>query len=241
MDPAQHRSLTVSAYERLAGVWGETDDNLFNEALERATVRSMLTTAMLGGRVLDAGCAAGAHSAWLCEAGCEVVAFDLSRAMVTAAAARCGGAAQFVIADLAAPPFVDGAFDGVVCSLALHYLEDIATTLRAFARMVHPDGWVLVTLDHPFGAMAAEPEPAYFSTRLVADTWIKRGVQVTQYFWRRPLGVTIDAFADAGLRIERIGEPRVDEVMRERFGDEADAIDGQPTFIAYLARPAGAP
>ncbi len=240
MDPAQHRAVTVSAYEELASVWGETDDNLFNEALERTTVRSILTPSMLRGRVLDAGCAAGAHSAWFAQAGCQVVAFDLSPAMVHAAVARCDGAAQFVSADLAAPPFVDASFDGVVCSLALHYLEDLTPTLRDFARIVRPDGWVLVTLDHPFAASVSEPEPEYFSTRLVSETWTKRGVRVTQHFWRRPLGATVDAFATAGLRIERIVEPRIDDVMRERFGDDAAEIDGRPTFIAYLARPVGA-
>jgi SAM-dependent methyltransferase len=231
-----HRAKTLAAYERLAEVWDETDDNLFNEALERSAVRALLPGPLTGCRVLDAGCAGGAHSAWLVERGCGVVGFDLSPGMVRRASMRCRGGAQFLVADLAAPPFRSGAFDGVLCSLALHYLDDMSTTLQAFARILRPAGWLLVTLDHPFGAGAGGPEGGYFATRLVSETWSKRGVEVVQSFWRRPLSSTIDAFADAGFRIERMGEPQLDDTMRRRFPRDAAAIEGRPTFIAYLAR-----
>ena len=236
MDPQAHRAHTLAAYERLAEVWDETDDNLFNEALERPAARALLPAPLAGCRVLDAGCAGGAHAAWLAAHECEVVGFDLSPGMVRQAGARCGGGARFVVADLALPPLLDGTFDGVLCSLALHYLEDMTGPLRQFARVLRPDGWLLVTLDHPFGTGAEEPGSDYFKTRLVADTWTKKGVEVTQRFWRRPLGATIDAFAEAGFWIERIGEPRLDDDMRRRFQSDAALIEGSPTFIAYLAR-----
>jgi SAM-dependent methyltransferase len=238
VDRDRHRARTLAAYDRLAEVWDETDDNLFNEALERSTVRSLLRMPLARCRVLDAGCAGGAHAAWLAEQGCAVVGFDLSRAMVRQAAVRCGGRAQFLVADLAAPPFLGGAFDGILCSLALHYLEDMSTALQGFARALRPAGWLLVTLDHPFGSEAGEPQGGYFATRLVTETWSKKGVDVEQSFWRRPLGATIGALADAGFYIERIGEPELDDVMRRRFPQHAEKIEGVPTFIAYLARKA---
>jgi hypothetical protein len=112
----------------------------------------------------------------------------------------------------------------------------MSTTLRAFARILRPAGWLLVTLDHPFGGGAGGSEGGYFATRLVSETWSKKGVEVVQSFWRRPLSATIDAFADAGFRIERMGEPQLDDTMRRRFPHDAAAIEGRPTFIAYLAR-----
>jgi hypothetical protein len=36
VDHEQHRSSTLAASERVVDVWDDTDDNLFNEALERA-------------------------------------------------------------------------------------------------------------------------------------------------------------------------------------------------------------
>ena len=90
MDLGGQRAETLAAYERLADVWDDTDDNLWNEALERATVRRLLPTPLGGRRVLDAGCASGAHAAWLADQGCRVIGFDLSPRMVAQARARLG-------------------------------------------------------------------------------------------------------------------------------------------------------
>lgn len=240
MDHDQHRALTLAAYERLAGVWDDTDDNLWNEALERTTVRELIPQPLAGLRILDAGCASGAHSAWLAKQGCQVVGFDLSAGMVRQAHTRCAGGARFLVADLSAPPFSDGAVDGILCSLALHYLEDMTTTLREFARILRRKGWLIVTLDHPAGAMPNDDaDEDYFATRLITDSWSKKGVEVTQSFWRRPLGDVVDCFADSGFVIERIGEPQLTDTMRHRFPEDAAKVEGRPSFIAYLARHAG--
>jgi SAM-dependent methyltransferase len=235
-DP-QHRASTLAAYERLAEVWDETDDNLFNEGLERTAVRQLVPRPLDGSRVLDAGCAGGAHATWLADEGGAVIGFDLSPAMVRRARARCGGAARFVVADLSEPPFATSSFDGILCSLALHYLEDFSPTLEQFARIVRPGGWLLLTLDHPAGAgPGGQHSGDYFATRLLTETWRKGDVSVIQSFWRRPLAAVTDALVDAGFAIERIGEPQLDDVLRQRFPDEAAMIEGRPTFIAYLAK-----
>jgi SAM-dependent methyltransferase len=215
VDSKAHKAATRIAYERLAEVWADTDDNLWNDGLVRSAVRRLLPQPLAEARVLDAGCASGAHSAWLASQGCHVVAIDLSPSMVRQARAR---------------------LDGIVCSLSLHYLSDMASTLRQCAQLLRPPGWLIVTLDHPFGTVPGDDDRDYFSTRLVTDTWEKRGVEVTQAFWRRPLGAVVDDFADAGFVIERIDEPRVDATALERFGSDAARIEGRPTFIGYLAR-----
>jgi ubiquinone/menaquinone biosynthesis C-methylase UbiE len=237
-DAQTQRAETTKAYDRLAEVWDETDDNLWNEALERKAVRELLPGSLIGNTVLDAGCASGAHSEWLARRGCNVVGFDLSTAMIAAARDRCSTSARLLIADLAERlPFTDDAFDGVLCSLALHYLEDIAAPLLEFSRVVRMGGWVSVTLDHPAADSLESPRSDYFVTRMLSDTWSKNGITVTQRFWRRPLGDVVDAFADAGLLIERIGESKLDDEARRRFPEEASTIEGVPTFIAYRAVP----
>jgi SAM-dependent methyltransferase len=236
VDPEQHRAATLAAYERLAVVWDEADDNLFNEALERTAVRSLLPETLAGARVLDAGCASGAHAAWLADHGSVVVAIDRSPAMCAQARTRLAGRGSVAVADLGALPFGQQVFDGILCSLALHYVADMAGTLHQFGRLLGPGGWLIVTLDHPFGTVPGDAAADYFAPRLVTDSWEKKGVEVTQAFWRRPLGAVIDDFATAGFSIERIGEPRVDAAAIERFGEEAAQLLGRPTFIAYLAR-----
>ena len=42
VDSKAHKAATRIAYERLAEVWADTDDNLWNEALERSAVRRLL-------------------------------------------------------------------------------------------------------------------------------------------------------------------------------------------------------
>ncbi|SRR5579875_1365625 len=89
MSSGEHRA--TGPYDRLARVWAQaTDGNLWNELLERRLARTLLPARLGGLRVLDAGCAAGAHAAWLAAKGCQVTAIDASPAMIEAAQARHG-------------------------------------------------------------------------------------------------------------------------------------------------------
>ncbi len=227
----------IEAYDRLAKVWAEsTDDNLWNEHLERRAVRALLPDDLRGRSVLDAGCAAGAHAAWLLDRGSDVTGIDLSAAMVAAATERCGGRGRFLRADLSRPlPFADDTFDGVLCSLALHYVRDIRPPLAELARVLRSSGWLVLSLDHPAGSLHLDAPTLYFETRQVSEVWVKSGVEVRQTFWRRPLGAVFDALVDAGFLIERIGEPRVDDQGLQQFGEEAAEVSGVPTFIVYRA------
>jgi ubiquinone/menaquinone biosynthesis C-methylase UbiE len=229
-----HRDRTRAAYDRLAPVWHVTEDNLYNEHLERRAVRQLLAARLAGARVLDAGCADGAQTAWMTARGAGVTGLDLSPAMVEAARRRCGPGPRFVVADLAERlPFGDAAFDGALCSLTLHYLEDIGPPLAELARVLGPSGWLVLSVDHPAGA--AGPGDRYFDTRLLSETWSKGGVEVTQHWWRRPLSVLADALADAGFVIERLGEPRPDDEARRRFPAEAATLGDGVSFLVAVA------
>ncbi|MDA0172439.1 class I SAM-dependent methyltransferase [Solirubrobacter taibaiensis] len=93
---------------------------------EQPALRALLPP-VAGRRVLDAGCGAGRHSAWLAEQGAEVVGLDASPEMLARARARVPGG-TFAVADLGEPlALEDGAFDIVVASLA-------CTTSRTGAR-----------------------------------------------------------------------------------------------------------
>ncbi len=224
-------------YDRLAPVWrASTDDNLWNEHLERRPVRELLYEPLAGTTVLDAGCAAGAHSQWLLDRGCQVTGIDISPAMIEAARLRCAGRGEFLVADFAQPlPLPDGSFDGVLSSLALHHVRDIGGPLAEFARVLRPAGWLVLSLDHPAAPYSWAARPDYFATELITQTWSKAGVTVRQSFWRRPLEAVVDELGRAGFLLERIREPRLDADARRRFGAEAKAIEGVPFFIIYRA------
>lgn len=244
MDPAEHTRHTREVYDLLAPIWSaDTDAGPFNGLLERPALRSLIPRPLGGASVLDAGCGSGAQCEWLMAEGAEVTGVDLSPAMVEQTRLRCGGRGRFAVADLAEPlAFEPGSFDGVTCSLALHYLKDWAVPLASFARVLRPGGWVVLSLDHPFGPPLPGQHGGYFGTELVSDTWVKAGVEVTQHFWRRPLGAIMDAFADAGFALERIAEPQPTADALQKFPDELTQVAGVPSFIVYrlrLAVPAG--
>ncbi len=234
-DLARHRTDTRDAYDRLADVWSATtDDGPYNGGLERPALRSLVPQPLTGRTVLDAGCGSGAQCAWLISQGADVVGIDLSPRMVDQASRRCEGRGRFVVADLADPlPVEPRSLDGITSSLALHYLADWTVTLRSFATALRPGGWAVVSLDHPAGPPLPGQRGGYFDTELVSDTWRKAEVEVTQQFWRRPLGAVVDAFADAGFVVDRIVEARPGPDALRRWPTELANAAKIPSFIVY--------
>ena len=237
-DLAARRDDTRAAYDRLAPVWSSTtDDGPFNGWFERPALRSLVPLPLTGSRVLDAGCGSGAQCEWLLSLGADVVGVDLSPAMVAEARRRCGDRGRFVVADLAEPLDLEAnSFDGITCSLVLHYLRDWRVAMRSLATVLRPGGWLVVSLHHPFGPALPGEQGGYFDTELVSDTWQKADVTVTQRFWKRPLSADVDEFADAGFVIERVVEPQPSAEALGRFPEALDEVVGVPWFIVYRLR-----
>ena len=234
-DQAEHTKRTREAYHQLAAVWSATtDEGPFNGLLERPALRSLIPGSLAGSVVLDAGCGAGAQARWLLDQGAEVVGVDVSPRMIEEAERRCGGRGRFQVADLATPlPLEPASLDGITCSLALHYVADWSVPLRSFASALRPGGWAVISLDHPFGPPLPGQRGGYFDTELLSDSWRKAGVEVSQQFWRRPLGAVFGAFADAGFVVDRIAEPQPSDKALRLFPDELAGVVGVPWFIVY--------
>ncbi|MFD6199637.1 class I SAM-dependent methyltransferase [Mycobacteriaceae bacterium NPDC060252] len=243
MDPAEHARHTREVYDRLAPVWSATtDDGPFNGLLERPALRSLVPRPLTGRAVLDVGCGSGAQCAWLLDEGAHVTGLDLSPMMIEQARRRCGSRANLLVADMAEPlPLEPQSFDGVTCSLALHYLRDWQVPLASFARVLRPGGWAVISLDHPFGAPLPDQRDGYFQRQLVSDTWNKADVEVTQHFWRRPLAQVVDAFAEAGFVVERIVEPQPSREAMLRYPASLRNVVDSPSFIVYRLRYSGDP
>ncbi len=92
---------------------------------ERPTTLALLPN--VGGKdVLDAGCGPGWYADWLDRQGARVVAVDSSRSMVELAGRRLGGRALIL----------DEAFDLVLSSLVLHYLDDLSSVFAEWVRIL---------------------------------------------------------------------------------------------------------
>ena len=234
-DQADHTRRTREAYDRLAAVWSSTtDEGPFNGFLERPALRSLVPGNLAGAAVLDAGCGSGAQAEWLLDQGAEVTGSDVSPRLIEDAERRCGGRGRFLVADLARPlPLEPASLDGITCSLMLHYLADWSVPLRSFASALRPGGWAVISLDHPFAPALPGQRGGYFDTELVSDTWRKADVEVSQQFWRRPLGAVVGAFADAGFVVDRMAEARPSAEALRLFPDDLTDTAERPSFIVY--------
>ena len=101
------------------------------------------------------------------------------------------------------------------------------------ARPLRPGGWAVISLDHPFAPPLPGRRGGYFDTELFSETWRKGGVEVSQQFWRRPLGAVFGAFADAGFVVDRIAEAQPSAEAVRLFPDDLADVVGVPSFIVY--------
>jgi len=99
-----------------------------------------------GRKVLDAGCGAGYGSNILAEAGAtEVTGIDSSAPVVEAAQAAAAHGARFEVGDIASLSLADASIDLVVCLETLEHLDDPEGALDELARVLAPDGLLIVS------------------------------------------------------------------------------------------------
>src|SRR5579864_8577225 len=175
---ARRANQTVANdYDSFAEAYtAETEANLINGYYERPAILD-LAGDVAGRRILDAGCGSGPLFAALRERGAIVTGVDSSAKMLELARQRLGASAALHLADLGSPlPFPDGAFDDVIASLVLHYLEDWTAPLAELRRVLTPGGRLIASVDHPFSSqMQASPGADYFATREWSFPWTLGG------------------------------------------------------------------
>lgn len=234
-DPAR-----VNDYDSFAEAYAaETENNLVNAYYARPAMLA-LAGDVAGRRILDAGCGSGPLSAALRDRGAVVTGIDVSAGMLTLARRRLGDGVDLHVVDLNDRlPFDDGAFDDVVASLVLHYLEDWGPTLAELRRVLRPGGRLIASVDHPFVAYTfQEPRPDYFATTSYTFDWTFNGQSVPRSvpmrFWCKPLHAMTDAFTTAGFRVSVISEPQPDPAARELFPADFHALSTKACFLFFV-------
>ncbi|SOD66597.1 Methyltransferase domain-containing protein [Streptomyces zhaozhouensis] len=227
----------VNDYDSFAETYSALNEtSLLNAYYERPAMLS-LAGDVAGRRILDAGCGSGPLFAALRDRGALVTGLDSSAEMVELARRRLGAGADLRVADLGDPlPFADGAFDDVLASLVLHYLEDWGPTLAETRRVLGPGGRLITSVQHPFVDYAhQDPRPDYHATTEYAQDWtdlLGRPARMT--FWRRPLHAMTDAFTAAGFRLAVISEPQPDPAARELYPDDFHDLSTRMCFLFFV-------
>jgi ubiquinone/menaquinone biosynthesis C-methylase UbiE len=223
------------AYDRMAEAYvKKNEEGAFNAHFERPSMLALLPP-VRDLKILDLGTGPGGLACDLVLRGAHVTAVDGSEAMLAAARSRLGKRAEFLHLDLdhGLDGLSDSTFDVVVSSLTIHYISDLPMLAREIARVMVPGGILAVSTHHPLMDYPLSPSGQYFRSEMIADPWEIAGATFEVRFFRRPLSVTLQAFLDAGLALERVSEGVVGDELRQRFPEEAERISTKPFFIFF--------
>ena len=205
----------VARYDGFADWYdAELADTELGEAARR------IVTRLLGdgsGRLLDVGCGTGLLAVSLARLGWAVTGVDISEDQLRLARAR-GVDAQ--LADAHKLPFPDGSFEGAVSFFTHTDLDDFALALKELVRVLEPGSPVVYAGAHPCFVgphsrfVSAEGVPAlhpgwYRATAryVEAPGTSPHGLRARVSAVHLPLGLFVQAFLDAGLRLEQFEEP----------------------------------
>jgi SAM-dependent methyltransferase len=149
------------------------------------------------GVALDAACGTGRHAARLAGRGHTVIGVDGSPEMLTRARAKVP-TAVFHEGDLHRLPVPDQHVDVLVCGLALAHVSDLAPVLAEFARVLRPDGHLV--LSDSRGLPGAVEYPLV-KTRPDGSLGYVPG-------WAHPTSAYLGAALPLGFQVLRCDEPR---------------------------------
>ncbi len=194
MSQLQHDALVASQFGNRASAYVTSAVHAQGEDLR--DLATLVAGAAAGARVLDLGCGGGHAAFAVAPHVAEVVAYDLSVAMLDAVTAE---AAARGIANLTtrqgpaeALPFADASFDVVITRFSAHHWADMPAGIAEARRVVKPGGRAA------FIDIVAPPEPALDtflqSVELLRDASHVRDYTVAQW------SAVLDA---AGFRITR--------------------------------------
>jgi len=235
----EHRDSirTASEYDAMAVEYDRHNaSGAANSYYERPATIALLGD-VHGQQVLEVGCGSGPVTEWLVDHGAEVVAFDVSAAMLEIARSRVGDGAELHHHDLAEPLMFleDASVDLVVASLVFHYLRDWIAPLRELHRVLRPTGSVVMSIHHPAWDWGNHCPEDYFAFIQVSEVWVEPH-SVT--FWRRPLTAVTEAIGEAGFLIDRLVEAQPNPELEKRDPSAFQELTTGPFFMHLRLRPA---
>jgi SAM-dependent methyltransferase len=135
--------LTYSIDDFHAGT--HRDSAFLYRAIEDTVVD--LATEVHGGKVLDVACGTGKQSMRIAQRGCYSVGAEASMEMIGVGRWVQPESTAMMIRSIAEIlPFADNSFDRVICQGSLDHFVDPAAFMREAARVIKPDGRVVIAL-----------------------------------------------------------------------------------------------
>jgi len=218
--------VTLHAYER----WAPSYPPIAHNPLMRAEERAMLARwpQVAGRQALDLACGSGRYTRQLAICGARrVVAMDFCVPML-----RRVASAHRVCANMMSLPFAAGAFDVVICGLALGHASALQPWMVEIARVLTPGGTLLYSDFHAEAARAG-------LTRSFKDHSNRTCTVPHSCF---DAHVQREAIAQAGMQVQIMHEVRVGHELRESFAHSEGFYNrwhGLPIILVVSARKPG--
>ena len=219
----------------------------YNNLIEQPCIRTLLPE-LTGKRILDVGCGAGDFAAFCADMGASNVdGIDISTNMIQLAKETHGQKGinfqQTAIEDM---NLQSGAYDLVVSSLALHYVEDFTGAIQKIADCLAEDGQLIFSMQHPIYTANMGPENwleddnghlngfrvwRYFEKGERKEDWLVEGV----IMYHQTISDVLNTLLRAGLVIEEVAEPAPDEEKIALLPGIAKVAQS-PSFFVVKAR-----
>lgn len=160
----------IAFHNEIAGSWSKGyKQGSFNRRL-RALQPSIDRNVKPGSRWMDMGCGSGVLVGELLGRGANVVGVDGAPAMIENARAAYAKEvrAEFIISNVAAVQgCADQAFDGILCSSVLEYVDEPQSLLWEAYRLLRSDGRLILTVAGKFSAVRLLQHVARRGARLI--------------------------------------------------------------------------
>ncbi|WP_022762519.1 class I SAM-dependent methyltransferase [Butyrivibrio sp. AD3002] len=201
-----------------------------------------------GKRVLDLGCGTGERCIdYLNRGAVKVTGIDISEKMLAVAKSQNSDPRiTYIKMPMEDIGTIDGEFDVVISSLALHYVEDFQGVVANVYRLLSDGGIFLFSQEHPIntcfsgefdrwtcdenGTKIYANIANYCVEKRYESTWFVEGIQR----YHRMFSTTINTLADAGFKILRIEEPHATEEIVQKYPEYYDLYH-KPDFLFVKA------
>lgn len=208
------RLPAAQAYDLWASTYDEQTNNLMLYLDDDLIFKAAHPIDWRGKDILDFGCGTGRH--WpklLAYQPHRLTGVDISSEMLGKLKGKYPGADVYQIKQCRLPMFAAETFDIVLSNLALGYVKDVGSLFCEWARVLRPEGLVLVTDLHP----AALKKGAKNDFK-----WKNRMIEIENYV--HELSAMQEAAMRSGLRMGAWDERKID-VSNRRFFERAGALD----------------
>ena len=217
-----------------------------NVLFEMPALFSMLPD-LHGMKVLDLGCGFGEHCMEYVRRGAEkVTGIDISEKMLEAARRENSDERiEYIRMPMEELDRLEGTYDTVVSSLAMHYVEDFAGVVGSIYRLMSDGGTFVYSQENPLctcysgGDRWTRDESGHKLYINLSDYCVE-GERSMEWFvdgvktYHRMFSTVLNTLTAAGFTVEHMIEPTCDDDIVSRYPHFAD-LRHKPDFLVVRA------